>query len=58
LLLEETTGDEVRIIKLYRANLADGSTIAEIDINESRGKLYNDDNPYGAKYHPLFSAEL
>jgi hypothetical protein len=58
LVLDESLSQEVRTVKLYLASLLDGSTIAEIDINERFGKLYNDDTRYAAKYHPLYSADL
>jgi hypothetical protein len=59
LILDENSNhQEVNIVKLYHASLEDGSTIAEIDINERFGKLYNDDTRYAAKYHPLYSANL
>ena len=56
--LDESTSQEVRTVKLYLASLLDGSTIAEINIDERFGKLYNDDTRYAAKYHPLYSADL
>lgn len=49
---------EVRLVKFYLASIEDGSTIAEIEINERFGKLYNDDTRYAAKYHPLYSAYI
>jgi hypothetical protein len=58
LLLDEALSHDVRIVKFYLASLKDGSTIAEIDINERFGKLYNDDTRYAAKYHPLYSADI
>ena len=58
MVLDESTSQEVRIVKLYLASLLDGSTIAEINIDERFGKLYNDDTRYAAKYHPLYSADL
>ena len=58
MVLDESTSQEVRTVKLYLASLLDGSTIAEINIDERFGKLYNDDTRYAAKYHPLYSADL
>lgn len=58
LLLDEDLGEAARLVNLYLANIEDGTTIAKIGINDRFGKLFNDDTRYGAKYHPMFSAEL
>ena len=48
----------IRDVVLYMASMKDGSTMASIVLNESKGKLYEDDNTYGAIYKPLGSVKL
>jgi hypothetical protein len=38
--------------------MSDGSSVNSINITEARGKLFKDDNSYGAAYKPLFSSEI
>jgi hypothetical protein len=48
----------IRDVVLYRASTSDGSTVNQITLNESKGKLYEDDNTYGAKYKPVGSIKM
>ena len=49
---------EIRDAVLYMGSLTDGSTINSIVINERNGKLYEDDDSYGANYKPVGSCIL
>jgi hypothetical protein len=38
---------------LFRASTTDGSIISKIEISDLKGKLFEDDNSYGATYTPV-----